>query len=801
MDLAVRTLEALDWPFLVGQLAAGARTAAGKRAIEELALESSTAAIERSFDVVGELLAIVEARSGLPPRDGIEDIASDVRRASRGEVLDLDELRAARRTLAALADLEAFVAAHRQSAPALVALASAIAPDRRLVGAFAAAFDERGDLSEQTYPALAELRGRIGRLARRIQSVLDGLLDSPEYADLLQDRFVSERDGRFVLPIKAQAKNLGLGIVHDASRTGQTVFLEPAEVVPIGNEKRIAEADLVAEERRIRAELCERLAAHADAIAAALDAAADVDVAAARAALALRLDATRPEVAREGVVDLGRARHPVLAAGRGAVVANDLRLDAARPVLVLTGPNAGGKTIALKTVGLCALLVRAGCFLPVAEGSRMDLFENVVADIGDMQTVHEGLSSFSAHLATLGAMLEVAGPSSLVLLDEIAAGTDPAQGGPLARALVERFADRGAKVVVTTHYAPVKTMAASDPRVRVAALEYREGRPTYRLVEGAAGESHALAAALRAGLDEALVERARELMDENERALHDAIAALDGERERAAAALEQASALASAVAARERAVSERELRMAGRARELERREAQAFLDRLRRAEEEVREALRALRENPSRLEAAKAREALGQARRATRQDAAVAAAPTRAPRVGDRVRLLGIGVVGDIVTERAGEFEVLAGAMTLRARAGDLEIVANAPDQSGGAAPRGKAAGRRGGERLATLATADTAADSSIEHALRSDSNTVDLRGLRVEEGLARLDAFLDDAMRAGRDCVFVLHGHGSGAMKSAVRRTLAESRYVASFAPAFEEQGGDALTVAALRG
>ncbi|HYB98876.1 MAG TPA: Smr/MutS family protein [Candidatus Limnocylindrales bacterium] len=801
MDLLARTLEALDWPFMARELASHARTAAGARAAAEVELHKDTGAIAESLDAIEEIHALLEARAGAPPVGGVEDIAEPLLRAARGEVLDLADLRAVRSTLAALAELARFLARHAQAAPTLARLGAAIELDRKLCATFEAALDERGELSERTYPMLAQLRQRIAALERRVRSVMESLLESPELADVLQERYITIRDDRYVLPIKAQAKGMGLGIVHDASRTGQTVFVEPAQVVPIGNERRMAESELFEEDRRIRGDLSETLGRHADTLRGALEAATVLDVACARAELATRLGATRPRIGVSGIIDLRHARHPVLALGTD-VVGNDLCLSEERPVLVLTGPNAGGKTVAMKTIGLCALLVRAGCFVPAAPGSRVDVFDPILADIGDMQTVHGGLSSFSAHLTTLKAMLETAGAGTLLLLDEIASGTDPAQGGALAGAVIERLADVGARVVATTHYAQVKAMSARDSRVEVAALEYREGRPTYRVVSGLAGESHALAAALRIGIEEALVARARELMDEGERALHEALAALEVERERARDASLRADLAASDLAARQNALAEREQRIRHHAREIQEDQARAFLERLRAADEEVRRRIRELREDPSRQTATRAGMAIAAARAATALPREQQPAASREPAVGDRVRLLRLGTVGEVLAVRDGEVEVSAGSLTIRARPADVEVV------SGAEARRHVRAHR---SRLASRSTADADRDAlaqktmqddrALEDALRMASNTLDLRGARVEEGLERLERFLDESMLAGRDAVFVLHGHGTGALKAAVRRALSASKYVEASGAASEEQGGDAFTVARLRG
>ncbi len=798
MDLASRTLEALDWPFVAGVLAAHARTTAGRRAAATVGFSSDLEEIDEAFDAIDEVQALRERRVGSPPVGGVEEIADALERAARGEVLGIEQIRAAAATLAALAAVQDFLRRHANDAPMLARIGAPIDLDRALGRAFGAALDEHGELSETTYPLLGELRRRIAALERRIRSTLESLLESPEYADLLQDRYVTVRGDRFVVPIKAQAKGLGLGIVHDASRSERTVFVEPAAVVPVGNQRRLADVELKDEERRILAALSALLGSHAQALAAALEAAVALDLVCARTDFAAQLGAVRPTVGSAGVIDLRLARHPVLALTSAQAVAkvvpNDLHLDEQRPVLVLTGPNAGGKTVAMKTIGLCALLVRAGCFIPAAAGSRVDLFDTILADIGDMQTVHEGLSSFSAHLTTLREMLAGAGRGCLLLLDEIAAGTDPAQGGALARAVVERLADIGARVVATTHFVQVKAMGAEDPRVAVAALEYHDGRPTYRVVPGSVGESHALAAAARVGIDAGLLERARALMETGERALHDAVTALEQEKTRAAEASRRAQAIEQALVEREHAVAVRENEIKGRAREIEKRAAAALVARLHAAEEEVRRTMEALRGDASRRRAADARAVIGHARLAAEEATRDARVPVRDPQPGDRVRILGVGLTGEVIAVRPDGLEVRAGAMTVRAALSEVEIVA-AADATAAKQPRRPS---RRSERGS--AAADVPAPDWLDGALRVPGNTLDLRGVRVEEGIARLQAFLDESMLASREVVFILHGHGTGAMKSAIRRVLAQSPYVSASQPAPDDQGGDALTVSRLR-
>jgi DNA mismatch repair protein MutS2 len=725
MDLRASTLAALDWDFVLEALASLARTRPGAEAARALEPLPAADDVQLVYDCIGELLQLRELQLGAPPLGAIDDIRPALEAAARGQVLELDELSLAANVVVGLALLRRYFVTHAEHAPTMARKVSTMDVDAGLAHTLELAFDNAGQLSEQTYPKLAELRGRMAALEKRIRRELDTLLAGSELDDVLQDRYVSVRGDRFVVPVRAQAKNLGLGIVHDASRTGQTVYIEPNSVVPLGNERRMAEAALAAEEQRILRELSAELGAQAGALGRSLAVAIEVDLVHARRELALRLRATRPKLNEDGEVRLRSARHPILVLQDIDVVSNDLTLGADQPVLVLTGPNAGGKTIALKTIGLCAALVRIGCFVPADEGSTMAFFNEVLADIGDQQTVHGGLSSFSGHLTTLRSMIECAGDGVLLLLDEVASGTDPSQGGALARALLERFADVGARTVATTHYAQVKALSSVDGRVAVAAMEYADEKPTYRIVGGMAGESHALSAAEHIGLDAELIERARTLMGEGERALHDALTDLEKEREKSTALRRSLETTTTELAAREAKIAEREARIREGARKLEREAAHKMIERARAAEREIGQVVADLQKTPSHQAAIAARHTVADLRASrvaeTPPEPVAASAPLPSLSVGDRVRVLQLGTLGDVTSVAGTTLEVRLGSMTTRLSVSEVEKV--------------------GG------------------------------------------------------------HGHGTNAVKQAVREALRDSPYVRSHAPAEDEQGGDAFTVARLSG
>ncbi len=788
MEWTDQTRDGLDWPVLLEAWAGCARTPMGAQAVREQGPLSDRDTVTEALDMCAEVLALDEL-GAIIPVGAVSDVRPMVHRAHRGQVLDPSDLRQAGTTLRALLDLRASLEERGEVAPILAERASVISVDPFVTERLERAFDPTGRLSGTTYPELAELRRGINELQAQVRSTLDSLVKGESLSDLLQDRFVTVRDNRYVLPIKAHAKNWDLGIVHATSGSGATVFVEPHAVVQLNNRLRLAEGKLAAAEHRILTGLSVELGTQHQAVDEALVVAIAIDVATSRAGFARRLDASRPTVHGDGVIRLQQARHPVLVLRQVPVVANDLVLRSQQPVLVVSGPNAGGKTVALKTLGLCAVLVRHGCYVPAAEGSRVDHFDGVLAAIGDQQTVEGDLSSFSAHLVTLDAMLERAAPGWLLLLDEIASGTDPGQGAALAQAVLEQLADQGARIVVTTHYAALKGLAATDPRFAVAAVQYAEGRATYRVLQGATGESHALSIAAEVGLSEPLLARARSLIGQHEANLTrmlEELEALRGREEAAQQALEDQRA---ELAVRSEALARREARIAAKAKELEEQQAAAFLKRLQTADTAIGQVVAALQRNPSHAGVKAARSTvhamrtLAPNRAQAESSPSAPAQPPEALRVGDRVRLVKLGREGEVVGVGEGGVQVRAGGLTVRAKPAELERLRALTPK----APRG--------------ATTMTYAPKSreLDSAVRIDSNTLDLRGKRVEESQDEAELFFDQALMRGMDAVFLLHGHGTGALKVGLRAWLRSCAYVSEFAPCSAEQGGDAFTVVGL--
>lgn len=782
------SLKALDGRTVLEALAERARTPLGRAAVAGLRAAEDVGQVRVWLDEVDEVLEL--ERDGVRvPMGGVDDVRDPVGRAERGGMLEESDLRRVGLTLDVLEGLARWLQGHGTDVPRLQAIAPGLVPDASVRWTLAGAFDAQGELSARTWPELGELRARVAELHTRIRRTLDELVRGDTLADVLQDRFVTQRSDRYVLPIKANTNRRELGIVHGMSGSGQTAFIEPHAVVELNNDLRLAEGALEAQRRRILQELSGMVGRAAPGLLQALREATRVDLACARAALARDLEGTRPVVGSQGRIALKAARHPVLVLRGVQVVANDLTLDAEAPVLVVSGPNTGGKTIALKTVGLCALLVRLGCRVPAAEGSRVDLFRDVVALIGDHQSVQADQSSFSSHVAALADMVRRARPGLLVLVDEIASGTDPEQGSALAHAVLERLAERGARVLVTTHFHRLKGLSAQDPRIATAGMQFADGHPTYRLVPGASGDSHALEVALRMGLPSELVDRARALMDQGERSLAEALAAVDRERERAVEASERAERLAAEAAAARAVLARRERELEARADALAQERVASLRARLDAAEAAVGGVVAELQRSPSPQGARAARASLDAARRLADEVApapsAAEVAPAEVLEVGDRVRLAG-GQTG----------EVLDLGRRVRVRTARGLVVQVEADQVVRLGPRAEAPV----ERAAARAESAPPAPVDPESALRTDSNSVDLRGQRVEEGLELLERSLAEAALRDQPVVFVLHGHGTGAMKQAVRRWLATCPAVSRSRPAGPDQGGDAWTVAVLR-
>lgn len=726
------------------------------------------------------------------PLDGIREVRASLDRLERHGALEGPALRAIASTLGAARVLRKFLSRRRDGAPALYASCATDPTLDELADELERNVEPDGTLSDHASPELGRLRAEVAHLRARIVSRLDAML--LEHADVVQDRWHTVREGRYVLPIRTDAHEKIPGIVHGTSGSGATVFVEPRAIVAQGNRLKMAEGELEREIARVLAILSARVGERLAVVRAAADALDRADLRSAAARLARDLAATVPVLEREPVMALSAARHPLLVLEGVEVVPNDLAIAAGR-CLVMSGPNAGGKTVALKVLGLAALMARTGLPIPAAEGSRAGFFTPVLTDVGDEQSIEKNLSTFSAHITNLARVLEHAGPSAMVLLDEVATGTDPEEGAALACAIVLALCERGAAVGVTTHYERLKALAIEDPRLQNASVGFDVERmaPTFEVRLDVPGASSALAVARRFGMPAGVIEAAERLLPEHTRTFDALVRRLEQrmgelEREKSAAAHERFAAEQARARAEEalEAATRRDARKISA-------EAEGVLTSLREARAELKEARRELRRSERHDEAslARVREQLDRVA-AKVEEPGEPPAPAEEPgervdegavTVGMRVYVPRLRAEVDVVEAPAkGRVRVAAGPVKLWVRVDELRR-AREPARPADAgkpppAPAPARAERPPGER-----------------------NTLDVRGMRVDDALAMTESFLDRMFGSSEPVAYIVHGVGSGALRDAIREHLGRvAQYVASSRPGTVEEGGERLTVVYLR-
>ncbi|HEX5503398.1 MAG TPA: endonuclease MutS2 [Thermomicrobiales bacterium] len=736
---------------------------------------------------------------------GARDIRALVRQARVGLLLNPSQLLEVQDTLGAARNVRRAFGRLPEAAeryPGLADLLVAVSEFPALEADIGRSIGPRAEVLDSASPELGKIRHGIRSAHDRLLERLNTLLTSAKYGPAVREPLVTMREGRYVIPVRADARVAG-GIVHDSSASGQTVFLEPAEAVELNNRWRQLQLDEQHEVERVLRRLSEDVAREADALERTIDGLAGLDFQLAKGRFSLDLDASSPRVwdPRAAAPDaagadghptlrvvLRRARHPLLT---GAVVPIDIALGEDYRVLVITGPNTGGKTVALKTVGLLTLMAQAGLHIPANDDSVVSVFARVFADIGDEQSIEQSLSTFSSHLTNIITMLARVTPDSLVLLDELGAGTDPTEGAALARALVATLLERGALTVATTHYSELKSYAYTTPGVENASVEFdvETLSPTYRLLIGVPGRSNALAIAQRLGLPPDIVAQARGYLSPDEVQVDTLLGQIQAEREEAESHRTGAER-ERAEAGRLRREAERHLAEAERARASAREEGLAELEteltdlrgelkRLQKDREQVAVTREWLRQAEQRA---------GELSRQVRQNRAARPAPAApqpaggAIRPGDRALIASLGQQGEVlaVDPATGEADLQVGTFRLRRPLADLTRLSRA--QARAAEPR---------RRQASVTIAAPRTDVPIE---------VDVRGMRAVEVDEALERYINDAYLASLPFIRIIHGKGTGALRQAVRDFLLQHPLVSGFEGAKDRQGGEGVTVAQIR-
>ena len=749
------------------------------------------AALRRTADINS-----LTNRYGTPSLGGISDSTGFLHRTKLGARLAAGEILKVGYTLRTIRLIKNWrgQAEGHSSADDLFGL---LAPVQGLEEDIFAAILSEEELADTASPALNDIRRRIRRAQSKIRDQLDEIIRSPQYSKALQEPIVTIRDGRFVVPVKIECKNEVKGLIHDTSGSGSTVFIEPLSVVEANNEIRMLQNDEHLEIERILQEFSSRIGDVADATAQSFDALMEIDLLFAKSRLADRMKATVPELNVDGIIDFRKARHPLI--DKSKVVPVDITLGGDFDTLVITGPNTGGKTVALKTLGLLTLMVSCGMMLPVASGSRAAIFHHVLADIGDEQSIEQSLSTFSSHITKIIDILHTADELSLVLTDELGAGTDPVEGAALAVAIIDALRRKGARLAATTHYAEVKMYALQTPGVENGCCEFDVATlsPTYRLLIGVPGRSNAFAISGRLGLPEDIIEQARGMVSAENTRFEDVVSDLEATRQQleneireAEAAREDAKRL-QAEMARQKAEQEKELeKVSDKARD----DARALVERTRSQTDLLLNELEELKKQKDKAEFSEKVTSMRQGYNKRIEGLRDEADPVkekkneeyhlpRPLRLGDTVTIATLNRQGTIIAsvDKSGHYQVQVGNMKLKCIAADLRL-----DEG---APKPKRPALRPGTR--------TVRPTNSEREARTE---LDIRGMASDEGLMEVDRFLDRCIMMGIKNVTIIHGKGTGVLRAAVQSHLRHLSFVKSQRPGLYGEGETGVTVVELK-
>jgi len=786
-----KSLGMLEFPRIKEILAGYAAFAISKELVLSLGPSIDPAEIQRNLALSAEARHLLSIEPDLSI-GGIQDIREPLVLASRGKKLELVTLVDIQRTLTSIRYLHNKISRLVDEAPLLAAVNSGITTHERLERNIERCVSPGGELLDTASPRLAELRSLLKEKRQQILACLDSMIKSKDTEKLLQEQLVTERDGRYVIPVKVEMRREMKGIVHDISNTGATAFVEPMATVDMGNELREAVIEEQHEVERILGELSASVGAELESISLDLKLVAEIDLQLSKARFAERYRAVEPLISgisdSEGrvtcggrIIRLRSARHPLL---KGNPVPLDIEIGKDFNGLVITGPNTGGKTVALKTIGLLAVMAQAGLPVPALHESCLPIFDGIFSDIGDEQSIEQTLSTFSWHMSNIVRIVKEATDRSLVLMDELGTSTDPGEGAALAQSILLSFLEKGAIVIATSHFSELKAFAHATPGLRNASLDFDPVTlaPRYHLSVGLPGGSNALAVASQLGLPAEIVENARERISKGSIEIETLLAELTREKVK----LEDMNAAIQ----REKEDAEK-LRLRLQEEEKEFREREADLLRetrlkiVREGDElqrQIRDLLDDLKKNRSRERAEKAQKALAAIRDQlktqtwqplqTEEEAALEKFA-----VGDRVWLSGLNIQGTIsaLPDSAGQFEVQVGNTRIKMSGDNLD---KAESQSG--AP----------------ARAELKRDFPSHKAV---SRELDLRGKRADEEEIELDTYLNDASLANQPEVRIIHGMGTGTVRQIVRQFLASHPLVESFRSGNRNEGGDGVTIVRL--
>ena len=792
-DKSIRTLEL---PRVLQKLSDQAVSAEAKERALRLRPETETEEVLRLLDQTDAARQMIGLH-GSPSFSGVKPVAEALDRADRGGSLNTKELLTIAGLLTAARRAREYFNDEAAEKTAIDHLFLSLHGNRFLEEKINRCIVDEDTIADAASTELADIRRHMRAAQAKSRQILQKIISSPSYAKILQETIITQRDGRFVVPVKAEHKGDMPGLVHDISSTGATLFIEPIGVVQANNEYIELEAKEQKEIERILAELSADVAAHREDIQWDYDALVHLDLIFARGQLSYKMDAIRPEVRRDGAIHLRKARHPLLDAKKE--VPMDIELGDTFDTLVITGPNTGGKTVSLKTLGLLTLMAQCGLHIPAADQSAVSVYERVLADIGDEQSIEQNLSTFSAHMTNIVAILGEADRHSLILFDELGAGTDPVEGAALAISVIQHVRGMGARVAATTHYAELKTFAMTTAGVENASCEFDVDTlsPTYRLLIGIPGKSNAFAISKRLGLPDAVIESAKAQMSGESVRFEDVLTQLEAKRQ----ALEKREQEANRLyrqreedARKAREFREQMERAKENARGRGEAEAKRILRDARAAADEVFAELAEMRKQQAKAERTmNANEARAELRRklneaedaATRRDARQEPIPkpSRPIRAGDLVEIPGVRQNAEVVSVGSdGTLQLKAGVLKMKAKADEVRLIED-------------------DERAAKKKNPTVSIRQNADRALRaSASRELDIRGMETLEAESVVENFLSAAVMGRLDTVTIIHGKGTGALRKAVHDILRRNKAVKSFRLGVYGEGESGVTVVTMK-
>lgn len=742
-----------------------------------------------------EAAHILIAKFGAPSFGGLINVNNQLSRASSGGTLSMRELLDISCDLRVIRGITEWRSKSAGMDTAIDDLFNSLYTNKYLEDKINNAVLSDTEMSDNASPALKDIRRHKRLEESKIRDKLDGMIRSPKYKSSLQDAIITQRNGRFVVPVKAEHRSEVSGMVHDTSGSGATVFIEPAAVIEANNRIKVLESRERDEIERILSELSEEAGSFADTIKISCESAAELNLIFSKAQLAYKMKATMPIINSRGVIELKKARHPLLDPKKAVPI--DVSLGDKYDSLVITGPNTGGKTVSIKTIGLLTLMAECGLFIPANENSSIAVFKNVFADIGEEQSIEQSLSTFSAHMTTIVNISNNVDESSLVLIDELGAGTDPVEGAALAVAVLEDLRRKGAKIAATTHYSELKEYALRTNRVENASCEFSVDtlKPTYKLITGIPGRSNAFAISQKLGLSKDVIDEAAKLISEENTRFEDVVDTLQKTRLEMEKEKEKTAEMQNEIDEIKKK-AENELSLAKQKGETQilmaQNEAKRILENAKRAAASLMMELDRLKREQSNEK--NASEMARKAKAALKQHLNTIDDMTcekndfdgddddyvlpRPLKTGDNVFVKTLGTEAEVVSlDKNGNAEVKAGVMKMKVKVSELRFLA--PKKK----PKKQSLYR-----------------SVKEKSLPSGKSSVDLRGESVEEAIADLDMFIDGVLRSGLNELTIIHGKGTGTLRRAIQQHLKDHPNIKSYRTGVYGEGEEGVTIAELK-